>query len=276
MLRSLIALILAASLSLGGLPIPRAIFQAKAQDEKAQGHALPDRLQARDFRAQCRCETPGMKRHKENFRIWRGLRNGVPVRTRGSRVCGEKYNSVWGAGCAGARYEDNSKNRNAPGSRLVLKAQNDTLCASMRCTGQRRRRRARALCGRYKALQTIQRDYPTRRCASRCSKRWRRRRSCSVAQDAIDALNAILHIIEAGAAARAGRAYQAAHQLARAQKTIKPSSTNRAADEPSPRLRAVASDARSREEYLSRRGNAGAARSGFLRRAQMEGSARGI
>jgi len=69
-----------------GCRYARAIFQAKAQDEKAQGHALPDRLQARDFRPNVAAETPGMKRHKENFRIWRGrCATEFPVRTRGSR-----------------------------------------------------------------------------------------------------------------------------------------------------------------------------------------------
>src|SRR3979490_909155 len=100
------------------------------------------------------------------------------------------------------------------------------------------------------------------------------------AQEAIDALNEYAATTsKPGLLIERGRAYQAAHQLARAAKdyqTIFYTSPPRAGAPPR-RLCSIASDARSREGVsLSRRGNAGAARAGLLRRAQVERSARGI
>src|SRR6267143_1363656 len=78
-----------------------------------------------------------MKRHKENFRIWRG---------RAALALG---------------YEDNSKNRNAQALGWLLKAQNDTLLReyALYWTVQTQRALGR-YADAYKVLQTIQSDYP--------------------------------------------------------------------------------------------------------------------
>jgi len=162
--RSLIALILAASLSLGGAA--DAFGQSSRQKRKRKSPRLrhANRLQARDLRAHVAADTPADEAaQRELWDLARAMRNGVPGRTRGCRRSPvKKHDQRLGrARRAGARYEDNSKTATRNPSDGCSKRRTTRCCASTRCTG--RRRRSAAL-GRYadayKVLQTIQRDYP--------------------------------------------------------------------------------------------------------------------
>jgi len=129
--RSLIALILAPSfIARRSCRRVRAIIPGKSAKRKSPRlrHAKPAASQ-RPPRPMSRRIRRRMKRHKENFGIWRGrCATAFPGRTRAVGVRGEKHDQRLGrARRAGARYEDNSKNRNPQSLGWLLKAQNDTL-----------------------------------------------------------------------------------------------------------------------------------------------------
>src|SRR5216683_2981078 len=183
MLRALIALILAASLSLGGAA--DAFAQSSRQKRKAK------KPKAAPCQTGCKPETSAPNvaadtpadeaAQRELSDLARAMRNGVPgAYEKLSAFAVKNTTSVWGARAALALgYEDNLKNRNAQSLGWLLKAQNDTLLEAFAPTA--------VLLGH--------------------------------AQEAIDTLNAYpATSSKPGLLLERGRAYQAAHQLARAAK----------------------------------------------------------
>src|SRR6267142_2013571 len=191
MLRSLMALILAASLSLGGAA--DAFAQSSRQKRKVK------KPKATPCQSGCKLETsapnvaadtPGNEAaQRELSDLARALRNGVPGSyEKLSAFAVKNTTSVWGARAALALgYEDNSKNRNAQA---------------------------------YKAFQTIQRDYPNTAMREPLLEAFAPTAVLiGHAQEAIDALNAYpATSSKPGLLLERGRAYQSAHQLARAAK----------------------------------------------------------
>jgi len=225
MLRSLIALILAASLSLGGAADTLAqSSRQKRKMKKPKATPCQTGCKPETSAPNVAAETPGDEAaQRELSDLARALRNGVPGSyERLSAFAVKNTTSVWGARAALALgYEDNSKNRNAQALGWLLKAQNDTLLReyAMYWTAQTQRALGR-YADAYKALQTIQRDYPNTAMREPLLEALAPTAVLlGHAQDAIDALNAYpATSSKQGLLLERGRAYQAAHQLARAAK----------------------------------------------------------
>jgi soluble lytic murein transglycosylase len=225
MLRSLIALILAASLSLGAAA--DAFAQTSRQRRKAK------KPKATPCESGCRpetsapnvaAETPADEAAQRDLsELARSLRNGVPGSyEKLSAFAVKNTTSVWGARAALALgYEDNSKNRNAQALGWLLKAQNDTLLReyALYWTAQTQRALGRYV-DAYKVLQTIQRDYPNTAMREPLLETFAPTAVLlGHAQEAIDALNDYAATTsKPGLLLERGRAYQSAHQLPRAAK----------------------------------------------------------
>ena len=225
MLRSLIALILAASLSLGAAA--DAFAQTSRQRRKAK------KPKATPCESGCRPETSAPNvaaeapadeaAQRDLSELARSLRNGVPGSyERLSAFAVKNTTSVWGARAALALgYEDNSKNRNAQALGWLLKAQNDTLLReyALYWTAQTQRALGRYV-DAYKVLQTIQRDYPNTAMREPLLEAFAPTAVLlGHAQEAIDALNDYAATTsKPGLLLERGRAYQSAHQLPRAAK----------------------------------------------------------
>ncbi len=151
------------------------------------------------------------------------MRNGVPGSyEKLSAFAVKNTTSVWGARAALALgYEDNSKNRNAQALGWLLKAQNDLLLReyALYWTAQTQRALGR-YADAYKAFQTIQRDYPNTAMREPLLEAFAPTAVLiGHAQEAIDALNNYSATTsKPGLLLERGRAYQSAHQLARAAK----------------------------------------------------------
>jgi soluble lytic murein transglycosylase len=225
MVRSLIALMLVVSLSLGGA------FDAFAQT--SQHKRKPKKPKAAPCVSGCKPEitkpsvaadTPEDEAaQKELSELARAVHTGVPGAYEKLSVFAVKNTtSTWGARAALALgYEDYSKNRNAQALGWLLKAQNDTLLReyALYWTAQSQRALGRAA-EAYKVLQSIQSDYPNTAMREQFLLAF-----APVAvqlghtDEAIDALNAYSATASKPALLlERGRAYQASHQLSRAAK----------------------------------------------------------
>src|SRR6266403_3658149 len=225
MLRSLMALILAAILSLG--TAADAFAQSSRQKRKVK------KPKATPCQSGCKLETsapnvaadtPGDEAaQRELLDLARALRNGVPGSyEKLSAFAVKNTTSVWGARAALALgYEDNSKNRNAQALGWLLKAQNDLLLReyALYWTAQTQRALGR-YADAYKAFQTIQRDYPNTAMREPLLEAFAPTAVLiGHAQEAVDALNAYpAASAKPGLLLERGRAYQTAHQLPRAAK----------------------------------------------------------
>src|SRR6266851_322222 len=225
MLRALIALILAASLSLGGAA--DAFAQSSRQKRKAK------KPKAAPCQAGCKPETSALNvaadtpadeaAQRELSDLARAMRNGVPGSyERLSAFAVKNTTSVWGARAALALgYEDNLKNRNAQSLGWLLKAQNDTLLReyALYWTAQTQRALGR-YADAYRVLQTIQRDYPNTAMREPLLEAFAPTAVLlGHAQEAIDTLNAYPATSSKSTLLyERAHAYQAAHQLSRAAK----------------------------------------------------------
>ena len=223
--RALVALILAFGLSFGGA------FDAAAQStqhkRKSKKPKLPPCVTGckPDISApQVAADTPEDEAaQKELSDLARGLRNAAPgAYEKLSAFAAKNTTNVWGARAALALgYADFSKNRNGQGLAWLLKAQNDTLLReyALYWVAQAQRtlgRNAEA----YKVLQTIQHDYPNSAMREQVLESFAPPAvQLGHAQEAIEVLEAY-----PGTSSKPtlllerARAYQAAHQLARAAK----------------------------------------------------------
>jgi soluble lytic murein transglycosylase len=225
MLRSLIALILAGSLSLGGAA--DAFAQASKQKRRVK------KPKAVPCQTGCKLETSTPKvaadtpedeaAQRELADLARAMRNGSPgAYEKLSAFAVKNTTSVWGARAALALgYEDNSKNRNAQALGWLLKAQNDTLLREYALYWTAQTQRALGRYGdAYKVLQTIQKDYPNTAMREPLLEAFAPTAVLlGHAQEAIDALNNYpATTSKPGLLLERGRAYQTARQLPRAAK----------------------------------------------------------
>jgi soluble lytic murein transglycosylase len=223
--RSLTALVLALVLSLGGSF--DLLAQSPKHRHKSKKPAPPP------CREGCKPETAAPQvavdtpeddlAQKELSTLSRELRNGAPdAYEKLSAFATKNTTNVWGARAALALgYQDFSKNRMAQALGWLLKSQGDTLLReyALYWTAQTQRnvgRNAEA----YKTLQTLQHDYPNTALREQVLQSFAETAVQSGhGQEAIDALNAY-----AGTSSKPdllierARAYQTAHQLARAAK----------------------------------------------------------
>src|SRR6266852_3056941 len=225
MLRALIALILAASLSLGGAA--DAFAQSSRQKRKAK------KPKAAPCQTGCKPETSAPNvaadtpadeaAQRELSDLARAMRNGVPgAYEKLSAFAVKNTTSVWGARAALALgYEDYSRSRSGQALGWLLKAQNDTLLSeyALYWTAQAQRALGRNA-DAYKVLQTIQHNYPNTAIREQLLEAFAPTAvQLGHAQEAVDALDAY-----SATASKPtllfdrAHAYQAAHQLARAAK----------------------------------------------------------
>jgi soluble lytic murein transglycosylase len=225
MLKALIALILAASLSLGGaLDAFGQSSQHKRKAKKPKAAPCQSGCKPEISKPNVAADTPEEEAaQKELGELARTLHNAVPgAYEKLSAFAIKNTTSVWGARAALALgYEDYSKNRNAQALGWLIKAQNDTLLReyALYWTAQAQRALGRTA-DAYKVLQAIQRDYPNTAMREQLLEAF-----APVAvqlrhtEEAIDALNAYSATTSKPTLLlERGRAYQAAHQLARAAK----------------------------------------------------------
>jgi len=225
MLRSLIALLLAASLSLGGAADMFAqSSRHKRKAKKPKATTCPSGCRPEITAPSVAADTPADEAaQKELSDLARALRNGAPGSyERLSAFAVKNTASIWGARAALALgYEDNSKNRNAQALGWLLKAQNDALLReyALYWTGQAQRALGRYE-DAYKVFQTIHRDYPNTAMREPLLEAFAPTAVLlGHAQEAIEALNNYSATSsKPGLLLERGRAYQSAHQLARAAK----------------------------------------------------------
>lgn len=225
MLRSLIALILAGSLSLGGAA--DAFAQSSKQKRRAKKpKAVPCQTGCKPETSapNVAADTPADEAaQRELADLARAMRNGVPGSyEKLSAFAVKNTTSVWGARAALALgYEDNSKNRNAQALGWLLKAQNDTLLReyALYWTAQTQRALGRYP-DAYKVFQTIRQEYPNTAMREPLLEAFAPTAVLlGHAQEAIDALNEYSATTsKPGLLQERGRAYQTAHQLPRAAK----------------------------------------------------------
>src|SRR2546425_11854452 len=225
MSRPLIALALALILSLGGAfdAFARAP-QHKRKSKKPKSPPCQTGCKPDAFAPQVAADTPEDEAaQKELSDLAHALHNTASgAYERLSAFAAKNTTSVWGARAALALgYEDYSKSRSAPALGWLLKAQNDTLLReyALYWTTQTQRALGR-YADAYKVLQTIQRDYPNTAMREPLLEAFVPPAvRLGHAQEAIDALNAYpATSSKRGLRLERGRAYQAAHQLARAAK----------------------------------------------------------
>jgi soluble lytic murein transglycosylase len=225
MARALMAMVLGVSLSLGGA------FDAFAQS--SQHKRKTKKPKAVPCQTGCKPETTSPlvaadtpedeAAQKELAELARSVHGGVPGEyEKLSAFAVKNTTNVWGARAALALgYQDFSKNRHAQALGWLLKAQNDTLLReyALYWTAQAQRNLGRPA-EAYKVLQTIQRDYPTTAMREELLEAIAPVAvQLGHADEAIDALNAYSATAsKPGLLLERARAYQAAHQLARAAK----------------------------------------------------------
>jgi soluble lytic murein transglycosylase len=225
MVRSLIAFLLVVSLSLGSA------FDAFAQSSKHKRRSKKPK--AVPCLSGCKpvTSTPNVAAdtpedeaaQRQLAELARALHSTVPgAYEKLSAFAVKNTTTVWGARAALALgYEDFSKNRNAQALGWLLKAQNDMLLReyALYWTAQAQRTLGRSA-EAYKVLQVIQRDYPNTAMREQFLLAFA---PVAVqfghADEAIEALNAYSATTSKPALlTERGRAYQSAHQLARAAK----------------------------------------------------------
>src|SRR5713226_1875648 len=225
MLRSLIAMILVASLSLGGAA--DALAQSSRQRRKVKKpKAAPCQTGCRPETSapDVAADTPADEAAQRGLSdLARTMRNGVPgAYDKLSAFAVKNTTSVWGARAALALgYEDNLKNRNAQSLGWLLKAQNDTLLReyALYWTAQAQRALGRNA-DAFKDLQSLQHDYPNTTMREQLLEAFAPTAvQLGHAQEALDALNAYSATTSKSTLLlERARAYQAAHQLPRAAK----------------------------------------------------------
>src|SRR5260370_26357116 len=225
MSRSLGALILSVGLSFGGA------FDAFAQSSRHQRKSKkpkspPCRIGCKPDSSvpQVASDTPEDEAaQRELSDLARELHNAVPgAYAKLSAFAVKNTTNVWGARAALALgYDDYAKSRAAQGLGWLLKAQNDTLLReyALYWTAQAQRALGRNA-DAYKVLQTIQHDYPNTAMREALLEAFAPTAvQVGQAQEAIDALDAYPATTSKSALlCERARAYQAAHQLARAAK----------------------------------------------------------
>jgi len=165
MMRSLIALVLSLTLSLGGsLDAFAAGPQRKRKSKKPAAQPCRAGCKPEASAPQLPVATPEDEAaQRELSALARELHNGTPgVYAKLSEFATRNNTSIWGARAALALgYEDYSKNRMAQALGWLLKAQNDTLLReyALYWTAQAQRGLGRNA-DAYKVLQTLQQDYP--------------------------------------------------------------------------------------------------------------------
>jgi soluble lytic murein transglycosylase len=225
MSRSFVALILIVGLSFGGA------FDAFAQSSRH--HRKSKKPKSPPCRTGCKPDTSAPQvaadtpedetAQKELSDLARALHNATPgAYEKLSAFAAKNTTNIWGARAALALgYEEYSKNRTAQGLGWLIKAQNDTLLReyALYWTAQAQRALGRSA-DAYKVLQTIQHDYPNTAMREQLLEAFAPTAvQLGHAQEAIDTLDAY-----SATAAKPtllyerARAYQAAHQLARAAK----------------------------------------------------------
>ena len=225
MVRSFVAIILGVSLSLG------CAFDAFAQT--SQHKRKTKKPKAVPCQTGCKPETSSPlvaadtpedeAAQKELAELARAVHNGVPgAYEKLSAFAVKNTTSVWGARAALALgYQDFSKNRNAQALGWALKAQNDPLLREYALYWTAQVQRVLGRSGEaYKVLQTIQHDYPNSAMREQLLESFAPVAvQLGRADEAIDALNAYSGTAsKPGLLLERGRAYQSAHQLARAAK----------------------------------------------------------
>ncbi len=225
MSRSLVALILIAGLSFGG------VFDASAQSSKH--HRKSKKPKSQPCRTGCKPDTSAPQvaadtpedevAQKELADLARALHNATPGGyDRLSAFAVKNTTNIWGSRAALALgYEDFSKNRAARGLGWLIKAQNDTLLReyALYWTAQAQRALGRGA-EAYKVLQTIQHDYPNTAMREQLLEAFAPTAvQLGHAQEAIDALDAYSATASKPTLLyERAHAYQAAHQLPRAAK----------------------------------------------------------
>jgi soluble lytic murein transglycosylase len=225
MSRSLIALTLAFSLSLGGtLDVFAQPAQHKHKSKKPAPPPCRDGCKPETAAPQVAADTPEDEAaQKELSGLAREVRNGAPgAYARLSAFATKNTTNVWGARAALALgYEDYSKSSSGQALGWLLKAQNDTLLREYALYWTAQAEFALHRSGdAYKVLLTLQHDYPNTVLREQFLQAFAPAAvQTGHAQEAIDALNGYTPtsskpelLIERA------RAYQATHQLPRAAK----------------------------------------------------------
>jgi soluble lytic murein transglycosylase len=225
MSRSLVALTLIFGLSCGlafGAVAQSSKHQPKSKKPKSppcQTGCKPD-----TSAPQVAADTPEAEAAQSELSdLARALRNATPgAYQKLSAFAAKNITNVWGARAALALgYEDYSKNRTAQGLGWLIKAQNDTLLReyALYWTAQAQRALGRNA-DAYKALQTIQHDYPNTAMREQFLEAFAPTAvRLGHAQAAIDALEAYSATASNSTLLyERARAYQAAHELPRAAK----------------------------------------------------------
>ncbi len=216
---------LVASLSLGGAldafaqSSPHKHKSKKPKSPPCQTGCKPD-----TSAPQVAADTPQDEAaQKELSELARALHGATPgAYERLSAFAAKNTTNIWGARAALALgYDDYSKSRAAQGLGWLLKGQNDTLLReyALYWTAQAQRALGRNA-DAYKVLQTIQHDYPNTAMREALLEAFAPTAvQVGQAQEAIDALDAYPATTSKSALLyERARAYQAAHQLARAAK----------------------------------------------------------
>ena len=225
MSRSLIAFMLALTLSFGGsLDVPAQSTQHKRKSKKPASPPCRSGCKPETAAPQVAADTPeDAALQKELSDLARSVHNGTPGEyAKLSAFATKNTTSVWGARAALALgYEDYSKNRMAQALGWLLKAQNDTLLReyALYWTAQAQRGLGRSA-DAYKALQAIQHDYPNTAMREPLLEAFAPAAvQTGHAQEAIDALNAYSATSSKSTLLlERARAYQSARQLPRAAK----------------------------------------------------------
>jgi soluble lytic murein transglycosylase len=225
MSRSLVALMLAVALGFGGtFDAAAQTTQHKRKSKKHKATPCQTGCKADTSAPQVAADTPEDEAaQKELSELARATHNGTAGGyDKLSSFATKNTTNVWGSRAALALgYEDFSKSRNAQSLGWLLKAQNDTLLRqyALYWTAQSQRALGRNQ-EAYKTLQTMQQDYPNTAMREQFLEAFAPTAvQIGHAQEAIDALEAY-----SGTNSKStllyerARAYQAAHQLARAAK----------------------------------------------------------
>jgi soluble lytic murein transglycosylase len=225
MRRSLIAWMLVASLLLvGAFDVSAQTSQHKRKSKKPKSPPCQTGCKADTSAPQVAADTPEDEAaQKELSDLARAVHGGTPgAYQKLSAFAVKNTTNAWGARAALALgYDDYSKNHTAQALGWMLKAQNDTLLReyALFWTGQAQRQLGRTA-EAYKVFQTIQHDYPNTAMREPLLEAFAPAAvQIGHAQEAIEALESY-----SGTTSKStllyerARAYQAAHQLARAAK----------------------------------------------------------
>ncbi len=216
---------LVASLALGGaLGAFAQSSQHKRKSKKPKSPPCQTGCKPDTSAPQVAADTPQDEAaQKELSELSRALHGGAAgAHEKLAAFAAKNSTNIWGARAALALgYDDYSKNRAAQALGWLVKAQNDTLLReyALYWTAQAQRALGRNA-DAYKVLQTIQHDYPNTAMREPLLEAFAPTAvQVGHAQEAIDALEAYPATTSKSALLyERGRAYQAAHQLARAAK----------------------------------------------------------